>query len=180
MVVYVHRGKGAKDRYVPLPVRTLTVLREYWATHRNPVWLFPATGRDHDEAGSAASPMARSSVHGAMKLVVQELGFRKRITIHTLRNASAYYTTFRRIAYFQGNSCCPGVCFCSWRPAWTASTAARTPGSVSDSWAIIQGARGTTCVAGNVFSAIRRRTTVWLTCNALAACSIVSQATPFS
>jgi integrase/recombinase XerD len=86
MVVHVHRGKGSKDRYVPLPSRTLTVLRQYWVTHRNPVWLFPATGRDHTEAHAAAEPMARSSVHGAMKRVVQELGFRKRITIHTLRH----------------------------------------------------------------------------------------------
>jgi site-specific recombinase XerD len=89
MVVHVHRGKGSKDRYVPLPPRTLTVLRQYWATHRHQVWLFPATGRDHDQAVSAAEPMARSSVHGAMKRVVQELGFRKRVTIPTLRHSYA-------------------------------------------------------------------------------------------
>jgi integrase/recombinase XerD len=89
MVVHVHRGKGAKDRFVPLPPRTLAVLRQYWVTHRHPTWLFPATGRDHAEAHSAAEPMARSSVHGAMKRVVQELGFRKRITIHTLRHSYA-------------------------------------------------------------------------------------------
>jgi integrase/recombinase XerD len=89
MVVHVHRGKGSKDRYVPLPPRTLAVLRGYWATHRHPSWLFPATGRDHAEAHSATEPMARSSVHGAMKRVVQELGFRKRITIHTLRHSYA-------------------------------------------------------------------------------------------
>ena len=41
------------------------------------------------EASAAAEPMARSSVHGAMKRVVQELGFRKRITIHTLRHSYA-------------------------------------------------------------------------------------------
>ena len=28
-------------RDVPLPERTLTRLREYWVTHRNPKWLFP-------------------------------------------------------------------------------------------------------------------------------------------
>jgi integrase/recombinase XerD len=89
MVVHVHRGKGSKDRFVPLPPWTLQVLRDYWRTHRHPVWLFPATGRDHAEARSAAEPMARSSVHGAMKRVVQELGFRKRITIHTLRHSYA-------------------------------------------------------------------------------------------
>lgn len=89
MVVHVHRGKGSKDRFVPLPPRTLAVLRQYWVTHRHPVWLFPATGRDHAEAHAATEPMARSSVHGAMKRVVHELGFRKRITIHTLRHCYA-------------------------------------------------------------------------------------------
>jgi len=48
--VHVHRGKGAKDRYVPLPQDTLALLRAYWKTHRNPTWLFPATGRDKSKA----------------------------------------------------------------------------------------------------------------------------------
>jgi integrase len=59
MLVHVHRGKGAKDRYVPLPAKTLTVLREYWASHRNPVWLFPATGRSRKEAPRPPSRWAR-------------------------------------------------------------------------------------------------------------------------
>ena len=33
MVVHVHRGKGSKDRFVPLPPRTLNVLRQYWLSH---------------------------------------------------------------------------------------------------------------------------------------------------
>ena len=41
-LVHIHRAKGGKDRYVPLPVRTVELLREQWKTHRNPVWLFPA------------------------------------------------------------------------------------------------------------------------------------------
>jgi integrase/recombinase XerD len=89
MVVHVHRGKGAKDRFVPLPPRTLTVLRQYWATHRHPTWIFPATGRDHDRAGAGTEPMARSSVHGAMKRLVKELGIKKHVTIHTLRHSYA-------------------------------------------------------------------------------------------
>jgi len=87
----------------------LQTLRQYWATHRNPVWLFPATGREHDEATTAAEPMARSSVHGAMKRVVQELGFRKRITIHTLRHSYATHlleagVNLRLIQQYLGHS----------------------------------------------------------------------------
>jgi len=109
MVVHVHRGKGAKDRYVPLPPRTLTMLRKYWVTHRHPVWLFPATGRDHEQASSATEPMAHSSVHGAMKRVVQELGIKKRVTIHTLRHSYATHlleagVNLRLIQQYLGHS----------------------------------------------------------------------------
>ena len=37
MLVHVRRGKGGKDRYVPLPQRTLELLRPYWLTHRHPI-----------------------------------------------------------------------------------------------------------------------------------------------
>ena len=33
MMVHIHRGKGAKDRYVPLPTSTLHLLREHWRRH---------------------------------------------------------------------------------------------------------------------------------------------------
>jgi integrase len=41
MMIHVHRAKGAKDRYVPLPSSKLRILRQYWVTHRHPLWLFP-------------------------------------------------------------------------------------------------------------------------------------------
>jgi len=44
-MIHVHRGKGAKDRYVPLPESTYALLRRYWLTHRNPRLIFPAVGR---------------------------------------------------------------------------------------------------------------------------------------
>ena len=61
MLVHVHRGKGAKDRFVPLPARTLTLLREYWVTHRNPVWLFPANGSDHARLCHPTAPCRRTA-----------------------------------------------------------------------------------------------------------------------
>jgi site-specific recombinase XerD len=109
MFVHGHHGKGAKDRYVPLPARTLSLLRQYWATHRHPLWLFPATGRDHEHAASATGPMERSTVQGAMRRVVQELDFRKAISIHTLRHSYATHlleagVNLRLIQQYLGHS----------------------------------------------------------------------------
>jgi len=39
------RGKGSKERYVPLPDPMLPLLEECWRSHRNPAWLFPWVGR---------------------------------------------------------------------------------------------------------------------------------------
>jgi site-specific recombinase XerD len=109
MVVHVHRGKGAKDRYVPLPARTLTLLREYWATHRHPRLLFPATGRNHLQAPTATRPMGKASVQGALRRVVLQLGFRKSIHVHTLRHSYATHlleagVNLRLIQQYLGHS----------------------------------------------------------------------------
>jgi len=89
-LVHVHRGKGAKDRYVPLPDDTLILLRKYWTTHRNPVWLFPAVGRGETTAPNAEEPMSRSSVQGAFRRARFKAGITKRyVSIHTLRHSYA-------------------------------------------------------------------------------------------
>jgi integrase/recombinase XerD len=109
MMVHVHRGKGAKDRYVPLPSRTLKVLREYWTTHRHPLWLFPAIGRDGKQSATADQPLERSSVQGAMRRVVQELKIPKAISIHSLRHSYATHlleagVNLRLIQQYLGHS----------------------------------------------------------------------------
>jgi site-specific recombinase XerD len=109
MMVHVHHGKGAKDRYVPLPSSTLRSLRDYWRTHRHPTWLFPATGRDHRGAATADHPMERSSVQGAMRRVVAELKLRKAISVHTLRHSYATHlleagVNLRLIQQYLGHS----------------------------------------------------------------------------
>ena len=89
-MVHVHRGKGAKDRYVPLPGSTLGLLRKYWLTHRHPHLLFPAVGRGHQAAPGATTPMATSSVQGAFRRAVQAAGIHKRqVSVHTLRHSYA-------------------------------------------------------------------------------------------
>ncbi len=88
--VHVHRGKGAKDSYVPLPADTLALLRSYWKTHRHPTWLFPATGREHTQSPTAAFPMSRSSVQGAFRKAKHQAAITKMgVAIHTLRHSYA-------------------------------------------------------------------------------------------
>jgi site-specific recombinase XerD len=88
--VHVHRGKGTKDRSVPLPEETLVLLRTYWKTHRHNTWLFPATGRDHQQSPTATSPMRRASVQGAFRKAKQRAGITTTgVAIHTLRHAYA-------------------------------------------------------------------------------------------
>lgn len=89
MLVHVHRGKGAKDRYVPLPPSTLALLRQYWATHRNPTWLFPNQARRPEMAAAATEPMQKEIVQRAIRSAVDEVGIQKRVTMHTLRHSYA-------------------------------------------------------------------------------------------
>ena len=89
MMIHVRHGKGAKDRYVPLPERTLQLLRQYWQQHRHPVLLFPAEGRDHIELAKATEAMSKSSLQKAFRAALIESGNHKRASVHTLRHSWA-------------------------------------------------------------------------------------------
>ena len=84
LLIHVRQGKGAKDRYVPLPAATLTLLRQQWQNHRHPQWLFPA--RHHPQA---IQPMHASGVQRAFKAALAESGIQKKATVHTLRHSYA-------------------------------------------------------------------------------------------
>ena len=90
MMIHVHRGKGAKDRYVPLPQSTLHLLRRYWVTHRHPSLLFPALGRNGKGAKETQTPMAKSSVQGAFRRAKLDAEIHKKgVSVHTLRHSYA-------------------------------------------------------------------------------------------
>ena len=89
MMIHVRHGKGAKDRYVPLPQRTLQLLRQYWQQHRNPLLLFPAAGRDHIDLAQATEPMSKSSVQDAFHAALKDSRLNKRASVHTLRHSWA-------------------------------------------------------------------------------------------
>jgi site-specific recombinase XerD len=67
---------------VPLPKRTLELLRGFWSLHRSPVWLFPSVLR----VGEHVAPNA---VHYALKDALERAGIRKRAHMHTLRHSYA-------------------------------------------------------------------------------------------
>jgi site-specific recombinase XerD len=103
------RGKGAKDRYVPLPESTLHLLRDYWKRHRNPAWIFPRLGRSGKEGPAAQIPMSKETVQGALRRVLKQLKFKKRISVHTLRHSYATHlleagVNIRRIQQYLGHS----------------------------------------------------------------------------
>jgi len=89
MLIHVRRGKGGKDRYVPLPQRTLEGLRQSWVTPRHPVLIFPAPGRGGISLSTATAPRPRSRVQGAFREALKDSGIRKHASVNTLRHSWA-------------------------------------------------------------------------------------------
>jgi site-specific recombinase XerD len=84
LLLHVRQGKGAKDRYVPLPTTTLILLRRQWCFHRHSQWLFPAR-----QQSQATHPMDASGVQRAFKAALAAGGIQKHATVHTLRHSYA-------------------------------------------------------------------------------------------
>ena len=82
--VHIRLGKGKKSRFAKLPDATYRLMREFWATHRNPIWLFPSTQAHRQDA-----PMDRGSAQRAIREAVSAAGIRKHITAHSLRHCYA-------------------------------------------------------------------------------------------
>lgn len=89
MLLHIRAGKGNADRYVPLPQRTLELLRQAWKAHRHPRFLFPAKGHGGGGAPTATEPMHRSTLQRAFRLALKQSGVKKDAHIHTLRHSYA-------------------------------------------------------------------------------------------
>jgi site-specific recombinase XerD len=89
MVLHIHHGKGAKDRYVPLPSRTLELLRQHWATHRNPMLIFPSPGQDRADLSKSTLPIPKSTIQKVFKAALIESRINKKASVHTLRHSWA-------------------------------------------------------------------------------------------
>jgi integrase len=76
--VHIRRGKGHKDRFVPLPELTYQALRALWRKHRNPCWLFPNAVGSPERIRTATTHMDRGGTQAAMKAVVAQCGIKKK------------------------------------------------------------------------------------------------------
>ncbi len=76
--VHIRRGKGHKDRFVPLPDLTYKGLRALWCKHRNPCWLFPNAVGSPERIQNATTHMDRGGTQAAMKAVVKQCGIKKK------------------------------------------------------------------------------------------------------
>ncbi len=77
MRVHIRNAKGNKDRLVPLPEKTLRILRNFWAVHRHPHFIFPNRKRGVKNARLVNLPLDRSGIQTAMKAVVKQIGIKK-------------------------------------------------------------------------------------------------------
>lgn len=76
--IHVRRGKGHKDRFVPLPDLTYQGLRALWKKHQHPEFLFPNANGSPETIQKAKNHMDRGGTQNAMKKVVEECGIKKK------------------------------------------------------------------------------------------------------
>lgn len=90
MFVHIHKSKGNKDRYIPLPQRTLEILRAFYKMHKNPVFIFPAPGRgSHNLMPVSDEPVPISSIQIAFRDAVKAAGIHKHVSVRHLRHSYA-------------------------------------------------------------------------------------------
>ena len=64
-------------------------LREFWKTHRNRRWLFPAQSCGHRKGSPAERHIPLGAVQKAFKLALKDSGIAKAAHVHTLRHSWA-------------------------------------------------------------------------------------------
>ena len=91
MVIHVRQGKGGRDRDVVLTPKLLQTLREYWRWMKPKTYLFPGTVK----GWRADVPITEKIVWQAVDEAAKRAGITKHVSPHSLRQASAYCTTFQ-------------------------------------------------------------------------------------
>jgi integrase/recombinase XerD len=84
MVVRIRRGKGGKDRDLPLSSKLLETLREYWKWMKPQTFLFPSRYKSRK-----GSPITTKGVFDICQTTAQKAGIQKTVGCHTFRHSFA-------------------------------------------------------------------------------------------
>ncbi|HOS48376.1 MAG TPA: tyrosine-type recombinase/integrase [Bacteroidia bacterium] len=100
-IINVRQSKGKKDRIVPLSLKLLEMLREYYRGYKPELWLFEGQekGMQYDER----------SLQLVLKKAVRKAGIKKEVSLHWLRHSYATHlleagTDLRYIQELLGHS----------------------------------------------------------------------------
>lgn len=77
----INRGKGAKDRLVPISDKVVEMLREYYKLEKPSTYLF--------EGAKAGQPYSAKSLENVLNQAVQKAGLKNKPTLHWLRHSYA-------------------------------------------------------------------------------------------
>ena len=84
MIVRVVKGKGGKDRDLPLSPALLQTMRAHWRCFKPVTYLFPSR-----YSGAVEKPITDKAVWHIATQAARQAGIRKRVTPHTLRHSWA-------------------------------------------------------------------------------------------
>ncbi|QQS29235.1 MAG: tyrosine-type recombinase/integrase [Sphingobacteriales bacterium] len=78
--IRIEQGKGKKDRYTLLSIKTLDLLRSYFKEYKPKEWLFE---------GQEGGPYSTRSIQTFFQEVCKKAGIKKKVSVHTLRHSFA-------------------------------------------------------------------------------------------
>jgi site-specific recombinase XerD len=87
--IFVHAGKGKKDRYTTLSSKLLKELKRYFAAYRPEYWVFE---------GQTGGQYSTRSVQSIMRRAVEKSGVNPYATVHTLRHSYATHLLERGVS----------------------------------------------------------------------------------
>ncbi len=107
-LLYVRKGKGYKERYVPIASRSYKAIQLYIEEGRPQ--LVQGPGDRLFIGASSGRPLTTQSLYIRIKRLVSVAGLTKRVGTHTLRHSIATHLlqsgmTLERISEFLGHSC---------------------------------------------------------------------------